>query len=83
MKHECAVIAGYPEKVNPELKWPTDPEYYNAALILDSEGEQVANYRKTHLYYTDETWALEGSGFFGGRVPGLGKTALGICMDIK
>jgi protein N-terminal amidase len=65
------------------LKWPTDPEYYNAALVVSPDGETAANYRKSHLYYTDETWALEGQGFFAGRLPGLGKTAIGICMDIK
>lgn len=40
----------------------------------------MANYRKTHLYYTDETWALEGDeGFFDGYIPGLGDTSVGIC----
>lgn len=38
------------------------------------------NYRKTFLYYTDETWALEGpDGFYGGTIPGLGNVAMGIC----
>jgi|SRR5688572_16069314 protein N-terminal amidase len=83
LKHECTVLAGYPEKVDPALKWPTDPEYYNAAIVVSPDGETTANYRKSHLYYTDETWALEGEGFFAGRLPGLGKTAIGICMDIK
>ncbi|KAK0392341.1 hypothetical protein NLU13_1837 [Sarocladium strictum] len=83
LKYECTVITGYPEKVDPSLKWPTDPEYYNAALVVSPDGETTANYRKSHLYYTDETWALEGHGFFAGRLPGLGKTAIGICMDIN
>lgn len=84
LKYDCTVIAGYPERVDPTIKWPTDPEYYNAAIVVNQEGETIANYRKTHLYYTDETWALEGpNGFFRGRLPGLGRTAIGICMDIK
>jgi hypothetical protein len=36
------------------------------------------------LYYTDETWALEGpDGFFKREIPGMGTVALGICTDIK
>ncbi|KAK5993335.1 Protein N-terminal amidase [Cladobotryum mycophilum] len=84
LKHDCTVVVGYPEKVDPTLNWPTDPEYYNSAIVINGDGETVANYRKTHLYYTDETWALEGShGFYKGRLPGLGRTAIGICMDIN
>ncbi|KAG8416134.1 hypothetical protein J3459_013757 [Metarhizium acridum] len=84
LKYDCTVITGYPEKVDPTFKWPTNPEYYNAAIIVNGEGETVANYRKTHLYYTDETWALEGpAGFFGERLDGLGRTAIGICMDLN
>ncbi|UKZ57751.1 hypothetical protein TrVGV298_011612 [Trichoderma virens] len=83
LKHDCTVVVGYPEKVDPTLNWPTDPQYYNSAIAVNGDGETVANYRKTHLYYTDETWALEGSHFFGGRLPGLGHTAMGICMDLN
>ena len=65
-------------------QWPASPEYYNSALVVSSDGETIANYRKSFLYYTDETWALEGrDGFFRGRIPGLGRVALGICMDLK
>lgn len=84
LKYDCTVITGYPEKVDPALKWPTNPEYYNAAIVVNGEGETAANYRKTHLYYTDETWALEGpAGFYGQRLEGLGRVAIGICMDLK
>ncbi|KAK4063422.1 uncharacterized protein Triagg1_9442 [Trichoderma aggressivum f. europaeum] len=84
LKHDCTVVVGYPEKVDPTLNWPTDPQYYNSAIAVNGDGETVANYRKSHLYYTDETWALEGShGFFGGRLPGLGQAAMGICMDLN
>jgi len=37
------------------------------------------NYRKSFLYYTDETWALEGPGFYGGVIKDLGNVAMGIC----
>ncbi|KAK2594908.1 hypothetical protein QQS21_007356 [Conoideocrella luteorostrata] len=84
LKHDCAVIAGYPEKVDLADSWPANPEYYNSAVVVNSDGDVVANYRKAHLYYTDETWALEGSsGFLCHRIPGLGTLALGICMDLN
>lgn len=84
LKYECTVITGYPEKVDVTDNWPANPEYYNSAIVINPDGETIGNYQKTHLYYTDETWALEGpSGFFAGRLPGLGRTAMGICMDIK
>lgn len=71
---------GYPEKVDITPKWPANPEYYNSAITVNPEGETVANYRKSFLYYTDETWALEGpSGFFGGDIQDLGSVAMGIC----
>lgn len=74
------VSVGYPEKVDVKLKWPTSPEYYNSVIAINDEGETVANYRKSHLYYTDETWALEGpDGFWEGHIPGLGLTSMGIC----
>jgi hypothetical protein len=61
-------------------KWPASPEYYNSAITVNREGETIANYRKSFLYYTDETWALEGpDGFFDGHIEGLGNVAMGIC----
>ncbi|RYP70644.1 hypothetical protein DL769_004890 [Monosporascus sp. CRB-8-3] len=84
LKHNCVVSVGYPEKVDVKPKWPTSPEYYNSVITINGEGETVANYRKAHLYYTDETWALEGpEGFWEGYIPGLGHTSMGICMDLK
>jgi protein N-terminal amidase len=74
------VAVGYPEKVDVAQKWPTSPEYYNSLIMVNGEGETIANYRKSFLYYTDETWALEGpDGFFEGHIPGLGDCAMGIC----
>lgn len=80
LKHNCVVTVGYPEKVDVTPRWPTSPEYYNSAIVVNPEGETIANYRKSFLYYTDETWALEGpDGFYDGEIPGLGNTAIGIC----
>jgi len=84
LKHDCVVTVGYPEKVDITPKWPANPEYYNSAITVNSEGETIANYRKSFLYYTDETWALEGpDGFYDGEIEGLGNVAMGICMDLN
>ncbi|KAH7152346.1 hydrolase, carbon-nitrogen family protein [Dactylonectria estremocensis] len=84
LKYDCTVIVGYPEKVDLSDQWPANPEYYNAAIVVSYDGDTVANYRKTHLYYTDETWALENPrGFFGKPLPGLGQVSIGICMDLN
>ncbi|KAL1876884.1 hypothetical protein VTK73DRAFT_9037 [Phialemonium thermophilum] len=83
LKHDCAVVVGYPERVDVTDKWPTGPEYYNSLIMVSGDGETIVNYRKSFLYYTDETWALEGPGFYEGDIEGFGKVAMGICMDIN
>ena len=84
LERSCAVVVGYPEMVDVSAKWPTSPEYYNAAVAFSRDGDLLANYRKSFLYYTDETWALEGlDGFFEGKFEGIGNVALGICMDLN
>jgi predicted amidohydrolase len=84
LKYECVVTVGYPEKVDVSPKWPTGPEYYNSVLVVDGDGTTIGNYRKTHLYSTDETWALEGKdGFYEDIIPGLGNTAMGVCKSGK
>ncbi|KAI5865647.1 carbon-nitrogen hydrolase [Durotheca rogersii] len=83
LKHNCVVVVGYPEKVDVSHKWPTSPEQYNSAIIVNQDGDTLGHYRKSNLYYTDETWALEGPGFYDGHIPGVGKVAMGICMDIN
>ncbi|KAL3303108.1 N-terminal amidase [Colletotrichum asianum] len=83
LKYNCNVVAGYPEKADVSGSWPTGPEYYNSAIVVNEEGETIANYRKSFLYYTDESWALEGDGFFEGFIPGLGHTSIGICNPYK
>ncbi|TQN74676.1 Protein N-terminal amidase [Colletotrichum shisoi] len=83
LKYNCNVVVGYPEKVDVSDNWPTSPEYYNSAIVVNEDGETIANYRKTFLYYTDETWALEGQGFFDGPIPGVGNASMGICMDLN
>ena len=60
-------------------------------MFVDHRGTVVGHSRKSFLYYTDETWATEGSGFFvgdmqlgsSGRPAKAAKVAAGICMDIN
>lgn len=90
----CHVIAGYPE-ISTELE-ATDQEAadgkpkapsskrYNSTVTVSPAGDVLANYRKSFLYYTDESWAAEGpTGFFCDTLGNLGKVGLGICMDIN
>ncbi|PQE30731.1 hypothetical protein CJF32_00005908 [Rutstroemia sp. NJR-2017a WRK4] len=80
LKHNCIVTVGYPEKVDSSPRGSSKLEYYNSAVTVNQEGETIANYRKSFLYYTDETWAHEGpDGFFDGQIDGLGNVAMGIC----
>lgn len=47
-----------------------DPSFsynYNSAVTVAPSGEVVGHYRKSHLYYSDTTWAREGSGFSVGQ----------------
>lgn len=72
--------AAHDSQVDVSPKWPASPEYYNSAITVSADGETLANYRKSFLYYTDETWALEGpDGFYDGEIEGLGNVAMGIC----
>lgn len=73
---------------------PSFPHNYNASVVVDAAGAVRAHYRKSHLYYTDATWAREGQGFQATEIP-LGKASasgqdavrctatLGICMDLN
>lgn len=86
LKYNCVVAVGYPEKVewsSSSSQRPIGPEYYNSAIVVNGDGETVANYRKSFLYYTDETWAMEGGRFYQGSIPTLGNVSIGICMDLN
>ncbi|KAJ5165127.1 Carbon-nitrogen hydrolase [Penicillium coprophilum] len=56
---QCKVCVGYPE-VEKDSQDPDKITCYNSLLVVDEKGEFILNYRKTFLYYTDETWAAEG-----------------------
>ncbi|KAK3994725.1 carbon-nitrogen hydrolase [Cladorrhinum sp. PSN332] len=81
-KYDCVVGVGYPEVVR-EKNEQEMSKNYNSLVFIGKDGEVAANYRKSFLYYTDSTWALEGSGFYQGKLGDLGKVAMGICMDIN
>ncbi|PSR97172.1 carbon-nitrogen hydrolase [Coniella lustricola] len=83
LQHNTNVLVGYPEKVDTQRFQQAEPNFYNSAILVNGDGETVANYRKTFLYELDEVWAQEGKGFFGGNIPGLGNMAIGICTDIN
>lgn len=75
------MAVGYPERFRPHPS--SREELFNSLIVVNGDGENVANYRKSSLYYTDDTWASEGGGFYGGYIGGLGNVAMGICMDIN
>lgn len=82
---KCHVIVGYPEYC---AHSPSAPQgsmsRYNSAVLVSPQGNVLANYRKSFLFTTDETWAEEGPGFYVGDIPGgLGKMSMGICMDLN
>lgn len=70
----CSVMVGYPEKnaTNPVQR-------YSSCVMVSETGEVTANYRKSSLYFQDETWADEGEGFFARDVDKFGQVAIGIC----
>jgi protein N-terminal amidase len=88
-RYRCFVTVGYPEKVPGCVNQEQMQRNYNSTVTVDPAGEVVAHYRKRFLYYTDETWALEGdnseaaSGFYTGHIPGVGPVSMGICMDLN
>jgi len=52
--------------------------------MVNQKGETLANYRKSFLHHTDETWALEGPDrFYNGAIEGLGNVVMGICTDLN
>ena len=61
---QCIVTIGYPEITSaPHLARDVGNHgipasiSYNSTITVSPKGDTLAHYRKTHLYYTDETWA--------------------------
>lgn len=101
-KYDCLVTIGYPERCTDnctsEAMAGDGQELlaYNSTVTVDQHGKVLAHYRKTHLYYTDESWAEEGPEKWlvtdlpfhkhtetevKGRT--VLKAAFGICMDLN
>ncbi|KAF2638975.1 carbon-nitrogen hydrolase [Massarina eburnea CBS 473.64] len=77
--YSCHVTVGYPEITTTEPK-----TQYNSTVTISPTGTILVNYRKSFLYYTDETWASEPtSTFYTGILGDLGPVTHGICMDIN
>jgi protein N-terminal amidase len=82
-RYRAYVTVGYPEK-SAALNADGTTVNYNSIVTVAPDGKVLINYRKTFLYYTDETWAAEGDkSFFAGELQGIGQVAQGICMDIN
>jgi len=69
------VVIGFPER--------SGHSAFNSQAVVAPDGQLVQIYRKHFLYETDESWADEGEGFHVSNLPGLGRTGLGICMDLN
>lgn len=74
-------LVGYPEVTSSGSR-------FNSAMLVDST-KVLYNYRKKHLYETDESWATAGSNFglfrttaFSSSKKGI-KMAIGLCMDLN
>jgi len=79
LKYKCVVVVGYPETVDIPSEPALSQVYYNSSIVSNANGETIANYRKSFLYYADEIWAQEGpDGFFNGEIEGLGQVAIGM-----
>lgn len=84
-RFKCHVCVGYPEYTAIS---PSNPRSqvvrYNSAVLVSPQGNVIANYRKHHLFVTDENWATPGKdGFYVGEDSKFGRFAMGICMDLN
>jgi len=80
-RHKTALVAGFPEQ-NP--KNPAKP--YNAAVLVNPQGDIIANYHKIHLFTQGDS--AESKGYTPGKA-GLvcryrgWKIGFSICFDIR
>lgn len=73
-KHKIWIVCGYAEREKEHL--------YNSALVINSFGECVCNYRKVLLYDADYTWATPGTTRYLIESP-FGIITPAICMDLN
>lgn len=51
LKYNCFTLLGYPERYKNTT--------YNSSIFIGPDGSELYNYRKTHLYETDEVWGCK------------------------
>lgn len=77
------VICGMSEKVED----PEDKRKYNTTVVINSEGELVSTYRKTHLYdafgYKESDSNKAGDKFFEPIDTPFGKIGLFVCYEVR
>ena len=85
-----AICYGYPERGTPPAGVGGDQEYaganqpvYNAALLVNAQGETLANYRKTHLFGAyEQRHFTPGAQWARAELHGW-QVALLICYDVE
>lgn len=76
-KYNSNVIMGFPRFDNETNL------YYNSIALISKDGLLLHLYDKKHLYYTDETWATEGSNWSLYNLNTNCKLGFAICMDLN
>ena len=89
-QYKWFVTVGYPEVATGAKGLPV---YFNSTVTVAPDGTVATHYRKSFLYYTDQTWASEGevgdtpngikAGFRTTEIDSVGRVSMGICMDIN
>jgi 5-aminopentanamidase len=70
-----ALLYGYPERSGDRI--------FNSACLVNAAGERIANYRKTHLYGSEENRVFQrGDSLLVAELDGL-KVGILICYDIE
>jgi protein N-terminal amidase len=54
LKYHYIVIVRYLEKVDATLTWPASEQYHSSVIVVDVDGEMIANYRKSFVYSIDK-----------------------------
>ncbi len=73
--HHIALVFGYPERSGLEV--------YNASVLIDSTGERIANYRKMHLFGSEEKRLFTSGDQFVLQEMNDWQLGLLICFDIE
>ncbi|TLD03799.1 uncharacterized protein PgNI_11625 [Pyricularia grisea] len=83
LKYNCKIAIGYPEKADSLSSFLFQGAFFNSLLMVNENGETLANYKKQHLDYADKRWAFErAGGFFHDVIDGLGRVTMGVYTNI-